>query len=85
MEDSKKKGCSFLPGPAGVSEDSHISRSYFQNCHLHFCVLDAAIVVDVDSGEDTARDEGEEGVEDALGVVFVFWFYWWWWRKEGMM
>lgn len=33
---------------------------------LYLGVLDAAIVVDVDGREDAARDEGEEGVEDAL-------------------
>lgn len=45
-----------------------LSLSYLEDSHLDLGVLDAAVVVDVDGREDAARDEREEGFEDALMV-----------------
>lgn len=41
-------------------------KAHLEDRDLDLGVLDAAIVVDVDGREDAARNEGEEGIEDAL-------------------
>lgn len=53
------------------SKESIISlcHSHLENRHLHLCIFDTAVVVDINGGEDAARDEGKEGLEDALLVL----------------